>query len=43
MKSVKQIFLGAMLTAAVMAVAHSASAQQINGTPGSPDANRMNE
>ena len=27
-----------MLAAAVMAVAHSAWTQQINGTPGSPDA-----
>jgi arylsulfatase A-like enzyme len=38
MKSARQIFLGGMLAAAVMAVAHSAWAQQINGTPGSPDA-----
>src|SRR5437667_10778258 len=38
MKSAKQIFLGGMLAAAVMAVAPSAWTQQINGTPGSPDA-----
>src|SRR5438094_1391845 len=38
MKSAKQILLRGMLAAAVMAVAHSAWTQQINGTPGSPDA-----
>src|SRR5437016_7044873 len=38
MKSARQIFLGGMLAAAVMAVAPSAWTQQINGTPGSPDA-----
>jgi len=38
MKSAKQILLGGMLAAAVMAVAPSAWTQQINGTPGSPDA-----
>jgi hypothetical protein len=38
MKSVKRILLGGMLAAAVMAVAHSAWTQQINGKPGSPDA-----
>src|SRR5437773_8865456 len=38
MKSAKQIFLGGMLAAAVIAVAPSAWTQQINGTPGSPDA-----
>jgi arylsulfatase len=39
MKSVKQIFLGAMLAAAAMAVAPSARAQvQTTGTPGSPGA-----
>jgi arylsulfatase len=38
MKSTQQILLSGMLAAAVMAVAHSAWAQQINGTPGSPDA-----
>jgi arylsulfatase len=39
MKSVRQIFLGAMLAAAVMAVAPSARAQvQTTGTPGSPSA-----
>jgi len=38
MKSAKQILLGGMLAAAVMAVVPSAKAQQINGTPGSPDA-----
>ena len=38
MKSAKQILLGGMLAAAVMAVAHPAWTQQINGTPGSPDA-----
>jgi hypothetical protein len=42
MRSARQILLGGMLTAAV-AVAHSAWARQINGTPGSPDANRMSE
>jgi hypothetical protein len=38
MKSAKQSLLGGMLAAAVMAVAPSAWTQQINGTPGSPDA-----
>src|SRR5438552_10408943 len=38
MKTIKQIFLGAMLAAAVMAIAPSASAQQITGDPGSPSA-----
>jgi arylsulfatase A-like enzyme len=39
MKSVKQILLGAMLAAAVMAIAPSARAQvQTTGTPGSPGA-----
>src|SRR5216117_103483 len=38
MKSARQILLSGMLAAAVMAVAPSAWAQQINGTPGSPDA-----
>src|SRR5438128_2538368 len=38
MKSARQIFLGGMLAATVMAVAPSAWTQQINGTPGSPDA-----
>jgi hypothetical protein len=43
MKSAKRILIGGMLAATVMAVAPSATAQQINGTPGSPDANRMSE
>ena len=43
MKSAKQILLGGMLAAAVMAVSPSAWTQQINGTPGSADANRMSE
>src|SRR6266699_2848545 len=38
MKSARQILLGGMLAAVVMAVAPSAWTQQINGTPGSPDA-----
>src|SRR5881398_2125879 len=38
MRSARQILVGGMLAAAVMAVALSATAQQINGTPGSPDA-----
>src|SRR5205809_4785979 len=38
MKSAKQILLGGVLAAAVIAAAPSAWAQQINGTPGSPDA-----
>ena len=38
MKSTRQILLSGMLAAAVMAVAPSAWTQQINGTPGSPDA-----
>jgi hypothetical protein len=41
MKSVKQILLGGMLAATVMAVAPSAWTQQINGTPGSPDATQV--
>src|SRR2546426_12843395 len=38
MKSARQILLGGMLAAAIIAAAPSAWAQQINGTPGSPDA-----
>src|SRR5438477_961011 len=38
MKSTKQVLLGGMLAAVVMAAAPSAWTQQINGTPGSPDA-----
>src|SRR5881296_1954447 len=38
MKTIKQILLGGTLAAAVIAAAPSAWAQQINGTPGSPDA-----
>ena len=38
MKSTRQILLYGMLAAAVMAAAPSSRAQQINGTPGSPDA-----
>jgi arylsulfatase len=38
MKSAKQILLGGMLAAAVMATAPSAWTQQINGTPGDPSA-----
>src|SRR5437773_12239261 len=38
MNLARQILLGGMLAAAVMAVAPSAWTQQINGTPGSPDA-----
>src|SRR5467141_3187197 len=38
MKSAKQILLGGMLAATVMAVAPSAWTQQINGTPGDPSA-----
>jgi arylsulfatase A-like enzyme len=38
MKSARQILLSGMLAAAVMAIAPSAWTQQINGTPGSPDA-----
>src|SRR5438046_10495762 len=38
MKSATQILLGGVLTAVAMAVAPSAWAQQINGTPGSPSA-----
>ena len=38
MNSARQILLRGMLAAAVMAVAPSAWTQQINGTPGSPDA-----
>ena len=36
MKSIKYVILSATLAAAVMAVAPSAQAQQINGTPGNP-------
>src|SRR5437016_237696 len=36
MKPIKHVILSATLTAAVMAVAPSAQAQQINGTPGNP-------
>src|SRR5258707_7696667 len=38
MKSARQILLGGMLATVVMAFAPSAWTQQINGTPGSPDA-----
>jgi hypothetical protein len=38
MKSARQILLGGMLAAAVLALAPFAQAQQITGTPGSPDA-----
>src|SRR5438477_11168752 len=38
MKSAKQILFSGMLAAAVIAAAPSASAQQITGDPGSPDA-----
>jgi len=39
MKSARQILLGGMLTAAIMAAAPSARAQvQTTGTPGSPGA-----
>src|SRR5258705_409616 len=38
MKSARQILLGGMLAAAIMAVAPSAWTQQINGTPGDPSA-----
>ena len=38
MKSAKQVLIGGMLAAAVMAVAPSAWTQQINGTPGSASA-----
>src|SRR6266571_1545526 len=38
MKSTRQILLAGMLAVAAMAAAPSAWAQQINGTPGSPDA-----
>ena len=41
MKSARQIVLSGMLAAAVMAVAPSARTQQINGTPGSPDATQV--
>jgi arylsulfatase len=41
MKSTRQILLGVMLAAVVMAVAPSAKAQEINGTPGSPDATQV--
>jgi hypothetical protein len=38
MKPIKYVILSATLAAAVMAVAPSATAQQITGTPSSPDA-----
>ena len=38
MKSIKYVILSATLAAAVMAVAPSAVGQQINGTPGTPNA-----
>src|SRR5881398_2121087 len=38
MKSARQILLGGMLAAAVMAIAPSAWTQQINGIPGAPNA-----
>src|SRR5437660_7720509 len=38
MKPIKYVILSATLAAAVMAVAPSAQAQQINGTPGTPNA-----
>ena len=38
MKSTRQILLGGMLAAAILAVAPSAWTQQINGTPGDPSA-----
>src|SRR5213596_1428933 len=38
MKTIKQILLGRMLAAAVIAAVPSAWAQQINGTPGAPNA-----
>src|SRR5437867_12600239 len=38
MKTIKQILLGGMLAAAVIAAAPSAWTQQINGTPGAPSA-----
>jgi len=41
MKSIKHILLRGMLAAAVMAAAPSAWTQQINGTPGSPDATQV--
>ena len=41
MKSAKQILLSGMLAVAVMAVAPSVWTQQINGTPGSPDATQV--
>ena len=41
MKSARQILLSGMLAAAVMAVAPSVWTQQINGTPGSPDATQV--
>ena len=41
MKSARQILIGGMLAVAVMAVAPSAWTQQINGTPGSPDATQV--
>ena len=41
MKSVRRILLGGMLAAAVMAAAPSAKAQEINGTPGSPNATQV--
>ena len=41
MKSVKQILLRGTLALAVMAAAPSAKAQEINGTPGSPNATQV--
>src|SRR5256884_1510158 len=38
MKSAKKILFGVMLAAALVAAAPSARAQQINGTPGAPNA-----
>src|SRR5881296_203652 len=38
MKSARHFLFSVMFAAAVMAVAHSAWTQQINGTPGAPDA-----
>jgi hypothetical protein len=43
MKSAEQILFGGMLAASVMAVAHCAWAQQINGTPSSSGANRVTD
>ena len=38
MKTINSVLFGGMLAAAVVAIAPSTLAQQINGTPGSPDA-----